>query len=207
MNTPLQRIAPERPADAAPTSDIAAQVAGNRAAIKYTRREQALRVLWTLGQWLFRLSPRPFFGWRRMILRLFGARVGRNVNVYPSARIYMPWNVTIDDWAAIGEDAFIYSLGPVEIGAGATVSYRAHVCAGTHDFGDPLTPLLKPGVRIEAGAWIGTDAFIGPGVSVGQRAIVGARAVVVRDLPAGCIVAGNPARRIGSRAVQPEAPA
>lgn len=186
---------------------VAADVAGNRAATKYTRREQTLRVLWAFGQWLFRLSPRPFFAWRRCVLRLFGARIGRNVNVYPTARIYMPWNVTIGDWAAIGEDAFIYSLGPVEIGEGATVSYRAHVCAGTHDFSDPLTPLVKPRVSIGVGAWVGTDAFIGPGVHVGSRAIVGARAVVVRDIPPDCIVVGNPARRIGMRGAAQDAPA
>lgn len=195
----LQRMEPTGPVDGTPSTAVAADVAGNRAATKYSAREQSLRVLWSFGQWLLRLSPRPFFAWRRFVLRLFGARIGRNVNVYPSTRIYMPWNVTVDDWAAIGEDVFIYSLGPVEIGAGATVSYRAHVCAGTHDFSDPLTPLLKPRVSIGAGAWIGTDAFIGPGVSVGPRALVGARAVVVRDVPAAAVVVGNPARRIGMR--------
>lgn len=174
-------------------------VVGNRAAKKYSLREQVLRILWVPGQWLLRLSPRPCFAWRRFVLRLFGAKVGREVHVYSSARIYMPWNVRIGDWAAIGEDAFIYSLGPVEIGAKATISYRAHVCAGTHDFSDPLTPLLKPPVHIAEGAWIGTDAFIGPGVVVGERAIVGARAVVIKNVPRDSVVAGNPARVIGRR--------
>ncbi len=174
-------------------------VAANRSASKYTASEQLRRILWSVGQWLVRLSPRPLFAWRRVVLRLFGAKIGRHVNVYPSTRFYMPWNVEIGDWSAVGEDVLIYSLGQVTIGERATISYRAHVCAGTHDLRDPALPLLKPAVRIESGAWIGTDAFIGPGVVVGADAIVGARAVVVRSVLPRAIVAGNPARPIGVR--------
>lgn len=171
----------------------------NRAARKYSWSEQLRRVLWTFGEYAIRLSPRPCFGWRRMILRLFGARVGRNVHLYSSTRIYMPWNVEIGDWAAIGEEAFIYSLGKVYIGARAALAYRAHVCAGTHDFSDPSLPLLKPPVVIEDNVWIGTDAFIGPGTTICNGAIIAARAVVVKDVPSLHIVAGNPARQIGVR--------
>src|SRR5262245_20090477 len=117
--------------------------AGNRAARKYSRREQILRVAWMFGGWLLRLSPRPCFGWRRFVLRLFGARVGAEVHVYPSTRIVMPWNLEVGDWAAIGDEVLIYNLGKVRIGAQASVSYRAHLCAGTHDFRDPKLPLLK----------------------------------------------------------------
>ena len=136
-----------------------------------------------------------------MMLRMFGARVGAEVHVYPSVRIAMPWNLELGDWAAIGDEALIYNLGRVRIGAHATVSYRAHLCAGTHDFNDPALPLLKPPIDIKAGAWIGTDAFIGPGVTVGAGALIGARAVVVANVAERNIVAGNPARVIGVRRV------
>jgi putative colanic acid biosynthesis acetyltransferase WcaF len=174
-------------------------LAANRAARKYTRSEQLMRVLWSFGRIGFRLIPRPFTSWRRCVLRLFGAKIGANANVHSSAVLYMPWNVELGEWAAVGEHAFIYSLGKVRIGRNATVSYRAHVCAGTHDFTDPTLPLLKPPVTIEDNAWVGTEAFIGPGVTVGNGAIVGARAVVVKDVPAMDIVGGNPARKIGRR--------
>lgn len=176
----------------------------NRAARKYSRWEQLRRVLWAFGAFAIRLSPRPCFAWRRMVLRMFGAKVGRDVHFYSSTRIYMPWNVEIGDWAALGEDVFIYSLGKVYIGQGASLGYRAHVCAGTHDFSDPTLPLLKPPVVIEDRAWIGTEAFIGPGSTVGMGAIVGARAVVVKDVPPLHIVAGNPARQIGTRRLAPK---
>jgi putative colanic acid biosynthesis acetyltransferase WcaF len=171
----------------------------NRAARKYSRREQLMRVAWAAGRWLIRLSPRPFFGWRRFVLRQFGARLGQEVRIYSTTHLYMPWNVEIDDWAAIGEDVFIYSLGKVRIGKRVAVSYRAHVCAGTHDFADATLPLLKPPVTIEDDAFVGTEAFIGPDVTVGRAALVGARCVVMKDVPPLAVVAGNPCKIIGTR--------
>jgi putative colanic acid biosynthesis acetyltransferase WcaF len=173
--------------------------AANQAARKYSRGEQAQRILWSLGRWLIRLSPRPCFAWRRSVLRLFGARVGAHVNIYPSTHIYMPWNVEIGDWTALGEDVFVYSLGKVRIGSSVTLSYRSHVCAGTHDLNALHLPLLKPPVTIEDSVWVGTEAFIGPSVTIGAGAVVGARAVVVKNVEPLNIVAGNPARVIGMR--------
>jgi putative colanic acid biosynthesis acetyltransferase WcaF len=180
-------------------STLPADARSNRAARKYSTTEQVRRVVWSLGRWLVRLSPRPCFGWRRGVLRLFGARIGAHVNIYPTAHLYMPWNVEIGDWSALGEDVLVYSLGMVRIGRGVTLSYRSHVCAGTHDLNDPTLPLIKLPVILEDSAWVGTDAFIGPGVTVGRGAIVGARAVVVKNVEPLDIVAGNPARPIGRR--------
>ena len=171
----------------------------NRAAVKYSRTEQLRRVAWSLGRWLMVLSPRPCFGWRRAVLRLFGARIGSNVNIYPSCHVYMPWNLTVGDWSALGENVLVYNLGKVVLGQRVTVSYRAHICAGTHDFSDPTLPLLKPPVTLENDVWVGTDAFIGPGVTVGAGALVGARAVVIRAVAPRAIMVGNPAQAVGVR--------
>jgi putative colanic acid biosynthesis acetyltransferase WcaF len=178
---------------------LALNIAANRAAKKYSFGELARRVAWAWGRWLLRLSPRPWFAWRRMVLRVFGAQVGAHVRVYGSTHLYMPWNVSLGDWTALGEDVLIYSLGHVSVGSRVTISYRGHVCAGSHDLSDPNLALLKPPVIIEDGVWVGTDAFVGPGVRVGQGAVIGARAVVVRDVAALSVVAGNPARVIGER--------
>jgi len=174
-------------------------VATNRADRKYSRREQCLRAAWEFGRWLVRLSPHPCHAWRRGVLRLFGAKVGKQARVAASARILMPWNVEIGEWAAVGPEVFVYSLGKVRIGRRATVSYRTHICAGSHDFTDPTLPLIKPPVTICDDAWIGTEAFIGPGITVGAGAMVGARAVVVKDVEPRTLVAGHPARVIGER--------
>lgn len=172
-------------------------VAANRAARKYSRSEQALRVLWSFGRWLIILSPHPCNGWRRMVLRLFGAQVGREARIQSSTDIVMPWNVELGEYSAVGPEVFVYSLGRVRIGARATVSYRSHICAGSHDFTDPTLPLVKPPVTIADDAWVGTDTFIGPGVTVGEGAIVAARAVVVKDVEPMTVVGGHPAQPIG----------
>jgi putative colanic acid biosynthesis acetyltransferase WcaF len=171
----------------------------NRRARKYSSSEMTRRVLWTLMQPLFRFSPRPCFGWRRFLLRCFGAKLGRDVHVYPSAMIYFPWNLEAGDESAIGEYAFIYNLGPVTIGARATVSHRTHLCAGTHDHTKPDFPLLRPPIAICAQAWICADAFVGPGVTIGEGAIVGAGSVVMKDVKPWMIAVGNPARTIKRR--------
>jgi len=171
----------------------------NRAAVKWSRREHAARVLWACARPLFALSPRPLWGWRRFLLRAFGAQVGAQAHVHPGARVFMPWNVELGAFAAVGEGAILYALGRISVGAGACVSQGAHLCAGTHDFRDPAMPLVKARIVIGEGAWICADAFIGPGVLIGAGAVVGARAVAVRDVAPGCVVAGCPARVVGRR--------
>jgi len=171
----------------------------NRAESKYSRREQALRVLWGIGHLLFRMSPRPCFGFRRWMLRLFGARVGKGVNVYPSAHIYFPWNLEIGDWSCIGEWALVYNLGAVKIGDRSTISQRVHLCAGTHNYRDASMPLLKLPIDIGASVWVCADAFVGPGVKVGTGAVIGARAVAVKDVAPWTVVAGNPAQIVKPR--------
>jgi putative colanic acid biosynthesis acetyltransferase WcaF len=182
------------------TSSLRLDIASNRAAARYTRGENLLRALWALtAALLFRPSPRPFFGWRRFVLRLFGARVGRHVHVYPSTVVTIPWNLEIGDWSSLGEHVYVYDLGRVSIGARVTVSLRAVLCAGTHDPTRRDMPLLKPPIVIADEAWVCADAFVGPGVTVGQGAVLGARAVVVKDVAPWAVVAGNPARPIGTR--------
>ena len=177
-------------------------IKANRGSQKYSRGETVRRVLWAFGKLFFRFSPRPCFGWRRTVLRCFGASVGKQVNTYPSTRIYFPWNLTVGDWSAIGEDVLIYNLGPVTLGQKVTISHRAHLCAGTHDYTQLDLPLLKPPIVIGNQAWICADAFVGPGVTVGEGAVVGARAVVVKVVEPWTVVAGNPARVIKKREVK-----
>ena len=174
-------------------------VAENRRSVKYQRNEMVRRVLWMLAAPLYRFSPRPCFGWRRWLLRCFGATVGQQVHVYASARVYFPWNLQIGDWSALGEDVLIYNLGLVEIGSKVTVSHGAQLCAGTHDYRLPDFPLMKPPIRVCDGVWICAGAFIGPGVTIGEGAIVGARAVVMRDVEANVVVNGNPGQVVKRR--------
>lgn len=174
-------------------------IAANRRETKWTQGELACRMAWRLASPFFHLSPRQLWGWRRFLLRCFGAQIGNEVHVYPSVRVAIPWNLKIGDYSAVGDDARLYSLGAITIGSRVTVSQGAHLCAGTHDWRDPSMPLLKIPIQIGDDAWICADAYVGPGATIGAGAIVGARAVAIKDVTAGTIVAGNPAREIGHR--------
>lgn len=153
---------------------------------------------------LFRFSPRILFGWRAFLLRCFGAKVGVRVHIYPSVRIVIPWNLRIGAESSVGEYAWIYNLGPVRIGSRTTVSHRAHLCAGTHDYRQASLPLLRLPIEIGDDAWVCADAFVGPGVRIGDGAVVGAASVAVRDVPAWTVVAGNPAREVRKREMNRE---
>ena len=166
---------------------------------KWGKQELIGRLLWALVSPLFKYSPRLFWGWRRFLLRIFGARVGKSVCVHPSAKIFIPWNLEIGDWSAVGFDALLYNLGPMNIGERVTISQRAHLCGGSHDFRDSTMPLLKLPLVVKDDAWVCSDAFIGPNITIGCRAVVGACAVVTKDVFEDQVVAGNPARVIGDR--------
>lgn len=175
------------------------QIGENRNARKYPLRTQVARVLWALGRLLFRAIPRPIYAPRNGILKLFGASIGRHVQISNSAVIYFPWELKVGDDVGIGDRACLYNLGPLEIGARVTISQGAHLCGGTHDYRSRSMTLIRSPIVVEDDAWICADAFIGPGVTIGEGAVVGARAVVIRSVAPWQVVAGNPARVIKQR--------
>ncbi len=166
----------------------------------FTRGEKARRVLWNITQaTLFRFSPRRADRWRAWLLRCFGAKVGRVKLLRGTVRIEVPWNIEIGEGAQIGDRVYLYSLGPIRIGAHTVISQFCHLCAGTHDFERSDFPLLRVPITIGSRCWIAAEAFVAPGVTIADGVVVGARASVVSDLPAWSVCVGCPAKRIGPR--------
>ena len=167
------------------------------------RRRGGLTVqLWWLTQAsLFRGSPQIAYGFRRFLLRCFGAKIGKNVVIRPSATITYPWNLTIGDYAWVGDDVVLYNLGEITIGDHAVVSQRSYLCAGDHDAAQVDFPIRARAIHIGKQAWVATDVFVGPGVSVGDGAIVGARSSVFKDVPGGTVNHGNPCKVVRQRTV------
>jgi putative colanic acid biosynthesis acetyltransferase WcaF len=161
------------------------------------------RALWGVT-WLllFRPSPKPFHGWRRWLLRLFGARIGPGAAVHPSCRIWAPWNLEMGDSSCLAFDVDCYSVDKIRLGSHAVVSQYSHLCAATHDYQDERMPLVTAPVVIKSRAWVAARAFVGPGVTIGEGAVVGAGAVVFRDVPAWSVVGGNPATVIKQRTLR-----
>jgi len=144
-------------------------------------------------------TPKPANRWRLFWLKVFGATIEGLPFVHQRARVQIPWNLTMHHRACLGDGACAYSLGKITVGEGATVAQEVYLCAGTHAFDRPSMDLVTAPIVIERDAFLGARAFVMPGITIGARAIVGACAVVTRNVAAGKIVAGNPAREIGQR--------
>ena len=171
----------------------------NRAQKPYSNKEYILRILWAFSKPLFNFSPRNAFKWRSFILTIFGAEIGKNVHIYSSAKIYMPWMLKIGDNSCIGEWALIYNLGMIEIGKNVTISHKVHLCAGTHDYKNPELKLIRSNILIKDNVWLCADCFLGPGIVVGEGAIISARSVVFTNIKDWNIVRGNPAQYLKKR--------
>ncbi len=166
----------------------------------WSGNERVMRVLWDFFWALLCVwTPKPWNQWRLFWLRAFGAKIDGNPFVHQRARIEIPWHLTLHDRACLGDRANAYSLGEIEIGAGATVAQEAYLSTGSHDFSSPQIPLVTGKITIGEDAFIGARAFVMPGITVGARSIVGACSVVTDDVPADSIAAGNPCRVIRAR--------
>lgn len=164
---------------------------------------RAGRLLWNVA-WVVscRFSPRPLWGWRRLWLRLFGARIGAGALVFPSTKIWAPWNLEMGEHACLGPEVECYCVDRIRLGAHALVSQYAFLCAASHDYEQRRLPLVTAPITIGPSVWVAADAFVGPGVTIGEGAVVGARACVVKDVEAWTVVGGNPARFLKRREIR-----
>jgi len=158
------------------------------------------RLLWNIA-WgiLFRFSPRPFFAWRALLLRLFGARLGPTCKFYPSSRVWAPWNLICADLVAVADGAEIYNPAPIRIGSHAILSQNSYLCGATHDFDDPAFPLLAYAMEVGPYAWICARACVAPGVNVSEGAVLGLASVATRNLESWSVYAGAPAVKVKER--------
>jgi putative colanic acid biosynthesis acetyltransferase WcaF len=164
-------------------------------------RSRLGRLLWgACRALLYRPSPRPFHGWRAMLLRVFGAKLGAGCHFYPKSKVWAPWNLRCEDRVTLADDAEIYNPSPVMLGSHAIVSQGAYVCGATHLYNEPSFKLVSFEMRIGAYAWICARAMVSPGVNVGEAAILGLGSVAARDLEPFGIYVGAPARKVKERA-------
>lgn len=182
--------APLAASDSRPLEGGASFSLGNRMA----------RVAWGIVWLLFaRFTPPPLHAWRRSLLRMFGAEVGRGARVHGSASVWLPANLVLGECVLVGPGARLYNQGRIAIGPWTVVSQRAHICASSHAVDDPDFQLILRPIAVGTRCWIAAEAFVGPGVTVGDGAVVAARAALFEDAAPDGIYRGNPATLVRQR--------
>jgi putative colanic acid biosynthesis acetyltransferase WcaF len=170
----------------------------------HSHTNRIARLTWTLV-WivLFRPSPKPLHAWRRMLLRLFGARLGHGAVVHASARVWAPWNLEMGEFSSLAPFVDCYSVAPIRLGRCVSVSQYSFLCTASHDIDAADMPLTTAPIVLADHVWIAADVFVAPGVRIGEGAVAAARSSVFKDVPEWTVVAGNPAKplRTRSRAV------
>lgn len=163
------------------------------------RSKITVQFWWIVQAILFKLSPQFAYAWRRSLLRLFGAQIGKNVIIRPSATITYPWKLKIGDHSWIGDDVVLYTLGEIEIGSNTVISQKSYLCTGSHDYLSESFTIYAEKITIGNKCWLATDVYVAPSITIGDQTVVGARSSVHKDLPEGKICIGNPAIPVKNR--------
>ena len=154
---------------------------------------------WLIQGTLFRMSPQFMYGFRRFLLRLFGAKIGKKVIIRPSVKITYPWKLSIGDYSWIGDQVDLYTLGNIIIGKNVVISQKSYLCTGSHDYLNEDFSIFQKPITIQDQVWVASDVFIAQGITIGEGSIVAARSSVFKDIPSNKICAGSPVKIIRER--------
>ncbi len=169
--------------------------------------DRLARLFWDIvWRFLFRISPRPLWAWRRALLNAFGARIHADARIYPSVRVSAPWKLSVGARSCLGPAVECYNVAEIIIHEDVTVSQYAYLCTASHDIHSPGRELTANPITLCRGAWVFARAMIGPGVTIEEGGVVGASSMVTKDVPAFCVVAGNPARQVSERRFRGQRP-
>tara|TARA_R110002050_G_C8963043_1_gene514759 strand:- start:2860 stop:3396 length:537 start_codon:yes stop_codon:yes gene_type:complete len=153
-----------------------------------------VQLWWIVQASLFAWSPQFLYGWRRFLLRLFGAEIGKNVILRPDVKVTYPWKVKIGNYSWIGDNVKLYSLGEIEIGENVVISQESYLCTGSHDYLQVEFPIYAKKITIKDECWLATDVYVAPGITIEKGIVVGARSSVFSNLLNPGIYMGSPAK-------------
>lgn len=162
------------------------------------------RVVWNIAAaFLFRPFITPLFRkWRIALLRMFGAKVEWDANVYASVKIWAPWMLQMGHRACLGPEVICYNQDWVVLEDEAVVSQYSYLCTAGHDVNMMNTAdksLITAPIILKSKSWIGARSFIGMGVEIGEGTVVGATASVYKSVEPWSVVGGNPCKIIKMR--------
>jgi putative colanic acid biosynthesis acetyltransferase WcaF len=149
---------------------------------------------------IFRSGLIPFSGLLVGILRLFGAKIGKDVRVKPFIYVHYPWKLTIGDHSWLAE-CRIENLDQVTIGNNVCISQKAMILTGNHNYKKSGFDLITKPIILEDGVWIGANTTVCPGITAFSHAVLTVGAIATKDLEAYSIYQGNPAVKVKTREI------
>lgn len=150
----------------------------------------------------YKSSWNIFNNFKIVLLKIFGAKVGKGVMIKPSVNIKYPWKLSIGNNTWIGENVWIDNLAPVTIGNNVCISQGAMLLTGNHDFSKTTFDLIVSPIILEDGSWVGAKGVVCPGVTIFTHAVLSVQSVATKNLEAYSIYQGNPAVKIKERIIQ-----
>lgn len=161
------------------------------------------RVCWFVVNTLFfKSSLIPFYSFKRFLLRIFGAKIGKAVVIKPGVSIKYPWLLQVGNYCWIGENVWIDNLANVQIGDHVCVSQGAFLFCGNHNFKKKGFDLMLAPIMLDDGVWIGSKAIVCPGTVCNSHAVLTVGSVAVGILEAYSIYRGNPALKLKDRIIK-----
>ncbi|WP_233217241.1 LbetaH domain-containing protein [Trinickia dabaoshanensis] len=137
----------------------------------------------------------PISAVRVGLLRLFGAKIGRNCRFVHAIRVKWPWNLEVGDNSWFGESVWIYNQDRIRIGSNVCISQDTFLTCGSHDAATNMDLRVAP-ITIEDGVWITSKCVVQKGVTIGRSALVTPLSVVHRSLEPEGVYGGNPCQFI-----------
>ena len=128
-------------------------------------------------------SSFPGSDWRKTILRIFGATIGKGVRMNSRLRVKMPWRLKIGNYCWIGEETWIDNLDLVTIANNVCISQGVYLCSGNHNYKKATFDLIYKPISIESDVWIGAKSIIAPVNKIGKGSIITMGSVVKQDIP------------------------
>jgi putative colanic acid biosynthesis acetyltransferase WcaF len=160
------------------------------------------RLLWFYVNAVFlKTSLLPSSSFKVFLLRLFGAKVGRNVTIKPGVNVKYPWHLTIGHETWLGENVWIDCLVPTYIGSNVCISQGAMLLTGNHNYKKTTFNLIVKSIVLEDGVWIGARAVVNPGVTAASHAMLTTGSIATKNLDAYTVYQGNPAVKIRARII------
>ena len=151
---------------------------------------------------VFKSSFFTSYSIKSIVLKIFGAKIGKNVIIKPKVNIKYPWKLQLGDYVWIGEGTWIDNLDTVIIGNHCCISQGALLICGNHDYTKTTFDLVVKRIVLEDGVWIGAKSVVCPGVVARTHAILTAGSTISKDMQAYSIYRGNPAEKVKSRDIK-----